>query len=424
MNFIRSKQKTLYLQDTSVENIFINEYLPAANGDYVKVYVYGLMYAESGMEMTNRKIAEQFGISEKIVNDAWAYWENLGAVKVSYPAEAGAEPTITFTDLKELMYGQSGQEEEPDEPEEPVMTGEARQAFFREVEQALTRPLSTKELGEILTWVDEEHLPAEVVLAGVRYSMKSGKDNISYIAKVVRGWVREGLFTKEAVDAYLEQRSERWDNYRRIVRELGLTRNATEPEKRMMDHWFDELGYSMPKILTAIEKTTGISNPSFKYVNAVLENWKEEADRRGDDVNEQHPVTQAVLQQYYRYLRQKEEKEAEARRAEAYGKIPRLKELDAEERQLSAEAARLMLSGAPEGREAADKLEEIAMERAFLLTENNYPMDYMEVRRLCEKCADTGITDDGLPCSCMEERRREAGAWKAAEAQSRQEDRA
>ena len=37
MNFIRRKNRECFLHDTQVENIFINEYLPAAPGDYVKV---------------------------------------------------------------------------------------------------------------------------------------------------------------------------------------------------------------------------------------------------------------------------------------------------------------------------------------------------------------------------------------------------
>ena len=45
MNFIRRKNRECFLHDTQVENIFINEYLPAAPGDYVKVFLFALMYS-------------------------------------------------------------------------------------------------------------------------------------------------------------------------------------------------------------------------------------------------------------------------------------------------------------------------------------------------------------------------------------------
>ena len=43
MNFYRQKISDFFLRDTDIENIFINEYLPAAPGDYVKVFIYGYM---------------------------------------------------------------------------------------------------------------------------------------------------------------------------------------------------------------------------------------------------------------------------------------------------------------------------------------------------------------------------------------------
>ena len=46
MNFKTERIKDFYLLATEVENIFINEYLPQAPGDYVKVYLYALLYAK------------------------------------------------------------------------------------------------------------------------------------------------------------------------------------------------------------------------------------------------------------------------------------------------------------------------------------------------------------------------------------------
>ena len=38
----------MYLGDMPLENIFINEFLPIAPGDFVKVYLYARLYAELG----------------------------------------------------------------------------------------------------------------------------------------------------------------------------------------------------------------------------------------------------------------------------------------------------------------------------------------------------------------------------------------
>ena len=108
MNFIKEKIKDFYLLDASVENIFINEYMPAAPGDYVKVFLYAGMYAEYGLEMSTEKMAKQLGLSEKQVLDAWKYWEEIGAVKKRYfDSEGSVDFVVEFINLKEQFYGKN-----------------------------------------------------------------------------------------------------------------------------------------------------------------------------------------------------------------------------------------------------------------------------------------------------------------------------
>ena len=71
MSLKKRKVKDLYLYDTQIENIFINEYLPQAKGDYVRVYIYASMYAGFGMETDSKTIAEQLGITREKVKEAW-----------------------------------------------------------------------------------------------------------------------------------------------------------------------------------------------------------------------------------------------------------------------------------------------------------------------------------------------------------------
>ena len=64
MNFKTERIKDFYLLATEVENIFINEYLPQAPGDYVKVYLYALLYAKQQTEITHHGLAVQLGQSD------------------------------------------------------------------------------------------------------------------------------------------------------------------------------------------------------------------------------------------------------------------------------------------------------------------------------------------------------------------------
>jgi DNA replication protein DnaC len=67
--------------------------------------------------------------------------------------------------------------------------------------------------------------------------------------------------------------------------------------------------------------------------------------------------------------------------------------------------SKVMLSGAVNSKDVTDKLrkkiEEAKAEKAFLLTENNYNIDYMDMVYACDVCKDTGTTDTGERCVCF-----------------------
>ena len=56
---------------TPVENLFIQEYLPAARGDYVKVYLYALYTsAHPKKELSAAEIAQELGMPQSDVEGA------------------------------------------------------------------------------------------------------------------------------------------------------------------------------------------------------------------------------------------------------------------------------------------------------------------------------------------------------------------
>ena len=65
MGFQRQIAKNHYLHDKRVENMFINEYMIDAPGEYVKVFLYGLMYADLGMPLENDMIARELSMEEE-----------------------------------------------------------------------------------------------------------------------------------------------------------------------------------------------------------------------------------------------------------------------------------------------------------------------------------------------------------------------
>ena len=105
------------------------------------------------------------------------------------------------------------------------------------------------------------------------------------------------------------------------------------------------------------------------------------------------------------------QEEADARRAELYGVIPQLREMD---RRLSEFGLRIMQTALKNGNteqgiaDLRAENERICAARAELLRSHGYPANYTEPQYECEKCKDTGYVGIKM-CTCMRRSLIEAG---------------
>ena len=63
---------------TAVPDEFIDEYMAAANGEYVKVYLYLLRHGAEELEIS--RIADALNHTEADVRRALAYWQRAGVL--------------------------------------------------------------------------------------------------------------------------------------------------------------------------------------------------------------------------------------------------------------------------------------------------------------------------------------------------------
>lgn len=426
MNYIKGKIREFYLLTSEIENIFLNEYMPSAPGDHVKVYLFGLMYAQQKEEMTHQTLARQLRLSEEQVDQAWTYWAETGVVRKHPHGTPGLlNYDIEFCSLREQMYGRP-QEEETDAEGQSSSTAPAGKEdipqmmassdlknLLGDIERLTGKILSAREAQDVYSWLHDFGATPEVIKYAFDYCVNRGKSNIKYIARVVAQWSEQGFRTEEDVKEYLAGLDQRYAEHKRILQALGMNRGATEAEKKLMDTWMDEMHFNMERILEACGRTVSISNPNLRYVNKILENWQQEASRDGRDVNKKVTVTQTVLNRYYEFLRRKAEKEAQERKEQIYAQIPQIAEIDQTLNDLGSSISRSLLSG---DRGAVDRIrrqmDELEGERAVLLTENNYNIDYTDMKYSCDLCKDTGVTEEGVRCTCTKKRIEEAEIWQ------------
>ncbi len=451
----------IFLDTTRVENLFINEYLPDAPGDYVKVYLLALMYAKYEEEIDSSVMARMLGMEEFEVEEAWAYWEASGLVKRSKDGSS-----IEFIRMVERFYGKSAlrslqespvttepeleeddgtednfDDEEVDtfydfdstdsaetEPvkkaprkksaaEERLLVSEQLRQIFARFQEVTGRTISRRETDKLTDAINVYGVKPEVLFYAIDYCAELDKDSVDYIFNVALRWKEEGCENMEAVKALIEKDSERNKAYREIFKAVGFNRLTTPADREIMNRWFDEMDFSLDEVLEACKATGGIREPSLRYVNKILENKMLEkggvkTDTPGSSSGGDAKVSRKVLREYFEHIRDEEERAYADRIREASSRIPGMAELLDRESELNRDAMNLMIGGSSEDRaRMREERNNIAETKKSLLASEGYPADYLERRYRCNICKDSGYTDEGTVCTCCRARADEAYLW-------------
>ncbi len=302
-------QKTkVDLQDTPIENLFLDVYMPTAPGDYVKVYLLGFRYAlesTEGKRFTTHTLAINLGLSPQQVMEAWEYWQSKGLLQLN-PTNDPENPVIEFLSLKTLHLRhtpdqpattETGEETPPTYTATPADLVEAHdreefRQFFKAIDRLLQRPLVPNEELQILEWIHHYKVDRDVVLLAFQYAVQQKEvRSVNYVSGIVRNWSDQDLTTTSSVKQFLDSKQLHYKHYDAIFKALGFHgRLPTEAEARFMDKWLDQYTFSMDMILKACELTAGTTKPSIKYINGILERWHKEGLATPEAVDEQESL--------------------------------------------------------------------------------------------------------------------------------------
>ena len=445
------KGKDIFLHRTKVENLFISEYLPDAPGDYVKVFLFGLMYAQYELTPDRKELSKLLGLSADEIAEAWIYWESRGLVRIVREKDSNNEEVshVIFLSKIDELYGKVA---EPEPAPAPVAQADDMPLYvsiddmdfdevindklvdrrlrelYEKYQVTTGRTISRQEISKIEDAIKVYGIEPEIFDFAIDYCADLEKYSIDYIFKVALRWTEEGCRTVEEAKRLLDKHSRRNDCYRQVFKALGFNRLPAPIDREIMDRWFDQMNCSLAEVLDACSAAAGIREPNLKYVNKVIENRRlekggvntrlpKDSNQNGSAdtsaADEGSPVSRKVLADYFEFIRSEDDKEREARITEVLRKIPGMRELFEAESNVNSKM--LSLRPGADNLDARQRLraERIAIEenRKQLLTGNGFPSDYLTRKYRCSICRDTGYTDEGMVCSCCRERAAEAYKW-------------
>ncbi|AOY75340.1 DnaD domain protein [Clostridium formicaceticum] len=304
MGFIKTTT-SIDLGDTPIENIFIDVYMPIANGTFVKVYLLGYKYACDGdinKSINNTNIAKNLNIPLSDVLAAWDFWESKKIIKkIPISSEDEWDYSVEFLNLKQLyidnnyksLQALSQEDVEPTsyscstrELIEANKVPEIKQMFI-EINKIINRSLVPNEKMQILEWFHQYNIDPPLVIKAYSYCRhKKNVRNVKYVAGVIRNWYDQNITTVEQLQEHLSKQGERYSLYDRVFKAMGfMYREPSEAEMKIMDKWVDNHLFSIDIILKACENCSKTSNPNINYIDSILSDWHKKGIKKVDDLD-------------------------------------------------------------------------------------------------------------------------------------------
>lgn len=261
------------LGETSLENIFINDFMPGANGEFVKVYILGYKFARENREdITNEKLADYLGILESDVNRAWQYWQKMGIVELE-------GDKVKFINLKELYINNVynlKEEKKEEKGYSEIVENPTYANLLTRAEFLMREPIAPMKKIDIINWITSYNMPADLIEEAFFYTTEiKGIYNISYVEQVVRNWSKDNIRTMEDVEKSYIEHDLKYYRYKKVMRYIGVDKKFSQADFNIINSWFDEFNFSKDLILAACNRTSKISKPNVSYVDAILMKWKE-----------------------------------------------------------------------------------------------------------------------------------------------------
>ena len=341
-----SLQNSSEQEVTILSNRFIDNFMPRANGEFVKVYIYLLRAVSSSpSSFSLEHMADRLFCTERDIFRALKYWEGEKILSLTYTtdrqlsgitllepfADAGhmessassenifstagtssspvsaqmaagisqpvaltgsAPKNVSLSSSNSAVSGGTSSELStsadyirsltPDHISELKQNEEVSQLLYI-AEQYLAKTLTPTEMQKIFFFYDELHMSADLIEYLVEYCVSRGRKSMRYIETVALAWTRDGVTTVEmARDA-----SSRFSkDYYTILKAMGISgRNPVENEISYIDTWRKTYCFDLELIQEACSRTVlSTGQPSFQYADKILSGWKKKNVHTLEDV--------------------------------------------------------------------------------------------------------------------------------------------
>ena len=266
---------------TTVSDIFIDQYMPKANGEFVKVYLYLLRATGSGAGIaTISEIADHFSNTEADIIRALNYWASEGILQV----QTGADGQIMGINLCSLSVS-------------------GMQAAQSNIQSAVADNAAQNSLqNSVVNNAAQNILQNSVV--------NNAAQNISTVNTRMHDSVVEKLKSQTPDKAASSQKEYTLDEIKEFrknpdiselffIIETYLKHTLSSTDTNMVLYWLDELHFSTDLVEYLVEYCITKGHSSLRYMNKVALGWADAGiktvDQAKDDAAAHSQIYYSVM---------------------------------------------------------------------------------------------------------------------------------
>lgn len=266
---------------TTVSDIFIDQYMPKANGEFVKVYLYLLRATGSGAGIaTISEIADHFSNTEADIIRALNYWASEGILQV----QTGADGQIIGINLCSLSVS-------------------GMQAAQSNIQSAVADNAAQNNLqNSVVNNAAQNNLQNSVV--------NNAAQNISTANIRMHDSVVEKLKSQTTDKAASSQKEYTLDEIKEFrknpdiselffIIETYLKHTLSSTDTNMVLYWLDELHFSTDLVEYLVEYCITKGHSSLRYMNKVALGWADAGiktvDQAKDDAAAHSQIYYSVM---------------------------------------------------------------------------------------------------------------------------------
>lgn len=267
---------------TPLPDIFFTEYLPQADGNYIKVYLYILFLSKYDKDIKVNDLCKKLGLPLKVIQDAIKYWEEQGILtKKNTGFVLNNMQEIELHNLYKPKAALSA---------EQIQKSAENQKRAKTIEYINNKFFSglmpTTWYPDIELWFKKYQFDDEVMIALFSYSYDKSALHRNYMQVVADAWAKNNIKTFNDLDKYYEKQEKLNKIANTISKKLGLSRQLSQYEHAYIEKWVVDFNFSFDIIEIALKKTTSKVNPSFDYLDKLLSDWHDRGFKSVEQVQQ------------------------------------------------------------------------------------------------------------------------------------------